>query len=270
MTRFHVPTILAFAIAAASLPPGADASMRARDELRIAVAANFKLTLERLVATFVDGRSIQVAVSSGASGLLYGQIVQGAPFDVFFSADPERPRRLERAGLTVGDSRFTYALGVLALWRPGGRAEDSLDQALRDGNLEVLAIANPDTAPYGAAAIQVLGLLGLDRNPPFRIVRGESIGQAFQFVASGNAAAGFVALSQLIEFDAQNDHADSRSEALLVDPALYEPIVQQAVRLAPAHANRTAAEFLDFVRSSQGREIIREAGYRLPDDPDRR
>ena len=253
--------VLLIALAGCGLP--ADGHAGDGQLLRIAVAANFEATLERLVTAFTAGRDLEVVVSAGASGLLYGQIVQGAPFDVFFSADAARPLRLEREGLTVPGSRFTYAEGVLALWRPGLPAARTIEQALARSDVEVVAIANPATAPYGAAAIEVLERLGLLDDPPFKIVRGESIGQAFQFVASGNATLGFIALSQLLEFDARNGQR-ARQEAMIVDPALYQPIVQQAVWIARSRDNRLAPAFLEFVRSAAGHAIVRSAGYALP------
>ncbi|HSN73022.1 MAG TPA: molybdate ABC transporter substrate-binding protein [Steroidobacteraceae bacterium] len=258
-----VTSLLILLLAAFALPAGASGStVQAEQPLRIAVAANFRLTLERLVAAFTEHAASEIVVSSGASGLLYGQIVQGAPFDLFFSADAERPRRLEAAGLIVPGSRFVYAIGQLALWQPGRSLDGTVEDALRQPSARTLAIANPATAPYGLAAVQVLDRLGLAAQSPFRIVRGESLGQTFQFVASGNADLGFIALSQLIEFEALNGRS-VRTEALLVDPSLHEPIVQEAVWLARARDNATAREFLKFVQGP-GRTIVAEAGYLLP------
>jgi molybdate transport system substrate-binding protein len=256
---------LVLAIALSSLGLSSEGRADDRGVLRIAVAANFQGTLNRLVADFAQSEQFEVVVSTGASGLLYGQIVQGAPFDLFFSADADRPLALERDGLIVPGSRYTYAEGVLALWRPGAPAAGTVERLLTAPDVGVLAIANPQTAPYGAAAEQVLARFGLLNDPPFRIVRGESIGQAFQFVASGNATLGFVALAQLIEFDARNGR-DSLSEGVIVDPMLYEPIVQQAVWLSRARGNPLAPAFLEFVRSPAGRALVRAAGYALPDE----
>jgi molybdate transport system substrate-binding protein len=232
------------------------------ENLRIAVAANFRITLDRLIEAYGAQHDDTLQASYGATGLLYAQIVQGAPFDLFFAADDERPRRLEADGLIVPASRFTYAVGRLALWRPGRREGTSLRDELTH-EIATLAIANPATAPYGVAAQQVLARLGLLDAPPFRIVRGESLGQTFQFVSTGNAAAGFVALSQLIAFDAASG-GGVRAEAIVVDADLHAPIVQDAVWLARARSNAAARDFLAFVRGEDGRRIIAAAGYGLP------
>lgn len=229
--------------------------------LRIAVAANFKQTVDRLAAEFViENNSLKPLVSSGATGLLYGQIVQGAPFDLFFAADRERPEELEKAGLIVPGSRYTYAVGKLVLWRPGRSWEGTLAQALHSDDVRVVAIANPAVAPYGAAARQVLEQLGLWTGPPFRIVQGESLGQAFQFVATGNAQLGFISLAQVLEAE----RPGMRDAILEVDPRLYAPIEQDAVLLRRAAGNLQAQRFLEFVRGPKGRAIIVAAGYSVP------
>lgn len=230
--------------------------------LRIAVAANFKQTLDRLSAEFViKNNALPPLVSSGATGLLYGQIVQGAPFDLFFAADRERPQQLEAAGLIAPGSRFTYATGKLVLWRPGRPWAGTLEQALRSADVKVVSIANPAVAPYGVAAQQVLERLGLWTGPPFRIVQGESLGQAFQFVATGNAQLGFISLAQVLE---SVDRPVMRDAILEIDPRLYAPIEQDAVLLRRAADNPQARRFLDFVRSPEGQAIIAGAGYSAP------
>jgi molybdate transport system substrate-binding protein len=233
----------------------------AEEPVRIAVAANFKQTMERLAADFAKKNGeLAPVVSSGASGLLYSQIVQGAPFDVFFSADQDRPARLEQDGLVVAGSRYTYAVGKLVLWRPGRASGGTLEQALKGPDVKVVSIANPAVAPYGAAAQQVLEKLGLWPMPPFRVVQGESLGQAFQFVATGNAQIGFIALSQVKEATspAQGNIAD---EVLEIDPRLYAPLAQDAVRLQRSAGKPAVGRFLDFVRSPEGRATIAAAGY---------
>lgn len=229
--------------------------------VRIAVAANFKQTVDRLAEKFSKQTGeLPPVVSSGASGLLYSQIAQGAPFDVFFSADRERPALLETAGLAVPGSRYTYAVGKLVLWRPGRPWQGTLEQALRAGDVKVVSIANPAVAPYGTAAQQVLEKLGLWGAPPFKIVQGESIGQTFQFAASGNAQLGFIALSQVKESAASGQAAISR-EILEVDQQLYTPLAQDVVQLKISAGNPAVGRFLEFVRGPDGRAIISEAGY---------
>jgi molybdate transport system substrate-binding protein len=257
-----VPGVRLFLIVMAGCMPitslAASAEVR---PVRVAVAANFKPTLDRLAAEFSrQTGELPAVVSSGATGLLYSQVLQGAPFDVFFSADQERPARLEAEGLTVPGSRYTYAVGKLVLWRPGRPWTGTLEQALKSEEIRVVSIANPKVAPYGAAAQQVLEQLGLWRAPRFRIVQGESLGQAFQFVASGNAQAGFIALSQVVE-SAGSVQAPRPDEIMQIDQTLYTPLAQDVVQLKRSSDNPAAGRFLEFVRGPQGRAIIAQAGY---------
>lgn len=247
-----------FAVGVVGAAVGSGPAAAAEPALRIAVAANFKHTLDRLGAEFSNETGeLAPVVSTGATGLLYGQIVQGAPFDLFFAADRDRPEALEKTGHTVPGSRFTYAVGRLVLWRPGQPWQGTLAQALSRGEVRVLSIANPAVAPYGLAARQVLEKLGLWTSPPFKVVQGESLGQAFQFVATGNAQLGFISLAQVLE---SGNPAMAR-EILEIDPALYAPIEQDAVLLKRTAGQPVAQRFLDFVRSPVGRRIIIEAGY---------
>lgn len=236
---------------------GAIAARAGEPALRIAVAANFKQTLDRLGAEFAkQSGELAPVVSSGATGLLYGQIVQGAPFDLFFAADRERPEALEKNGLAVPGSRFTYAVGKLVLWRPGRPWRGTLEEALAANDVRVLSIANPAVAPYGLAAQQVLEKLKLWAAPRFKVVQGESLGQAFQFIATGNAQLGFVSLAQVLE----SGNPAVREEILEVDAGLYDPIQQDVVLLKRA-GNPAAQRFLEYVRSPAGRAIIAQAGY---------
>jgi molybdate transport system substrate-binding protein len=237
------------------------AAQPAVPDVRIAVAANFKQTLDQLGEAY-GARRARLIVSSGATGMLYSQIVQGAPFDLFFSADVERAEKLEAQRLIAPGSRFTYARGRLVFWRPGTQQAATLDEALRDARLKTLAIANPQLAPYGLAAREVLEKHRLWSQPPFKIVLGESLGQTFQFVASGNADAGFIALSQVYEWQAQGGR-DIRDEIIPIDSSQHAPIEQQAVLLADARQKEAARAFLEFVRSETGRRIIAGAGYEL-------
>jgi molybdate transport system substrate-binding protein len=228
-------------------------------ELRVAVAANFKQTVDQLAEAFGPQRA-RLMVSSGATGMLYSQIVQGAPFDVFFSADVERAAKLEEQKLIEPGTRFTYAVGKLVFWRPGAASMRSLEDELRAPALKTLAIANPQLAPYGRAAREIL-----DKQrsaPPFKVVMGESLGQTFQFVASGNADAGFIALSQVLEARTHTGR-DIGSETIVVEQGLHAPIEQQAVMLAGARHKEAARAFLEFVRSEAGKGIIAAAGYDL-------
>ena len=228
-------------------------------EVRVAVAANFRPCLDLLVAEFAAATGHEVMIASGSTGRHYAQITAGAPFDVFLAADSRRPRELEASGHAVRGSRFCYALGVLVFWWPAPPtpAPTSLPDALTSSDLKYLAVANPRLAPYGEAAREVLQALDLwDLLAP-RLVQGQSVGQAWQFVASGNAQAGLVARCQL---------RDRRPGlALEIPRSLHAPIVQEAVLLAGAEHLEAAKEFLVFLRGPSARAAIADFGYELPD-----
>lgn len=219
----------------------------------IAVAANFAKPAERLIQGFAAESGHQIEVSTGSTGNLAAQIRNGAPFTLFLSADERRPAELEAEGLAVAGSRFTYAVGKLVLWGPDPRWV-VIDPAtsLNDPELKRLAIANPELAPYGRAAEEVLTALGVWEAVEPKLVRGEDIAQTYQFVASGNAELGFVALSQVL------DASGSRWE---VPQDLYTPIRQQAALLKRGEGNAAAKAFLDYLRSEPAREVLRAAGY---------
>lgn len=227
----------------------------AAEPLRVAVAANFATTLETLAETFTAEEGVQVDIARGSTGKLFAQILNGAPFDLFFAADAITPAELEARGLAVAGSRFNFARGRLVLWSPDPEYIDGGSGTLRTASFRHLAIANPRVAPYGAAARETLEALGLwDALQP-RLVRGENIGQAFQFVASGNAELGFVAASQL-----QGRFAGSGS-FWMVPQRLHTPLDQHAVIVRPSDS---ASAFAAYVRSAEAREVIRTAGYDLP------
>lgn len=229
-------------------------------ELRVAVAANFTATLERLAEIYGPESGVRFAISSGSSGKHFAQIRQGAPFDLFFSADDQRTADLVASGHALADSRFVYAEGVLVLWSPdANRIPEDGKTFLKSQDFRRIAIANPRVAPYGAAAEAVMSTLDIEFAAR-RIVTGQSIGQAFNFVTTGNAEAGFVALSQVIAHERQHG-AGSR---WLPDAQTYPPILQEAVQLAAAREPDAARAFLDWVRTSaSARTIIEAAGYRL-------
>lgn len=220
-------------------------------ETQVAVAANFSEPAREIARAF-EARSAHVArLSFGASGVFYAQIGQGAPFDVFLSADEERPRKLGEDGHAVAASRFTYAVGRLALWsRDAGRVGG--EETLREGRFDKIAVANPAGAPYGAAAHEAMAALGLAAALKPKIVEGTSIGQTFQFVESGNAELGFVALSQTI----------GKGGSLWLAPShLHAPIRQDAILLRRGADNAAAQAFLDFLKGPQARAIIERYGY---------
>lgn len=227
--------------------------------LHVAVAANFEATMKQLAADYEARGGADIVISSGSTGKLYAQILNGAPFDVFFAADARRPRLLESRHASVEGSRFTYAIGKLALWYPQSRGKVD-GRILKEGDFRRLAIANPKTAPYGAAAVQTLKNMGIYASLQDRMVRGQNIGQTFQFVASGNADLGFVALSQL-----KNPAYKAKGSYWLVPQSLYQPLEQQAV-IVSGHQIALAEKFLDYVRSPQASAVIRRFGYEVPDE----
>ena len=224
-------------------------------DAHVAVAANFAAPAQRLADTFSSASGHKLTLSSGSTGKFYAQIKSGAPFDVLLSADEETPRRLETEKRAVAGTRFTYAVGRLALW--GAKADVADEGVLRRGQFSRLAIANPRLAPYGAAAREALERLGLWTTVQGKIVQGENIAQTFQFVSSGNADLGFVALSQLRQRQA------AAGSFWLVPEALHAPLRQDAVLLGRASSNAAARAFLEYLRTPPARERIREFGYAL-------
>ncbi len=239
------------------------------DTIRVAVASNFAPALRALQPDFERASGHSLSLSSGSSGSHYAQIRQGAPYAVFLAADAQRPRLLEEEGIAVADSRFTYALGRLALWipesktsqgSPGDAAGTPLPAQLRALPARRLAIANPRLAPYGAAAEAYLRHEGLWETIQPDLVMGENVAQAFQFVASGAVPAGLVALSQLRVLERQEVRVP-QDEFMVIDPALYPQIRQQAVLLIDSPATR---EFLAWLKSVQVRTELVGFGYDMP------
>lgn len=227
-------------------------------EVHVAVAANFAAPMRSIVAEFERSTGHEVRVSLGSTGKFYAQIVNGAPFEVFLAADDTTPARLEREGLAVPGSRFTYSIGRLVLWSPRPGVVDENGAVLRGGRFRHLALANPRLAPYGVAAIETLTALGLLEQVRARFVQGENIAQAFQFVSSGNADLGFVALAQVFA-----DQRITRGSAWIVPEHLHQPIRQDAVLLARGRDNPAAAALLRFLQTPHTRALIRAYGYTL-------
>jgi molybdate transport system substrate-binding protein len=223
------------------------------DEIKVAVATNFVAAMEALVERFEATSGHTVLVSSGSTGVHYAQIKNGAPFEAFFSADSERPRLLETEGVAVPGSRFLYAVGRVALWSARAGYVDADGAVLEAGDFRHLAIANPELAPYGAAARDVLTARGLwDRLQP-RLVTGQDIGQAFSFVHTGNAELGFVAWAQI-----KHPRGEIVGSYWLVPESLHRPIEQEAVLLRDVPAARA---LLEFMKGPEAREIVRSYGY---------
>lgn len=226
------------------------------DEIRVAVASNFTDAITDIAGLFEKKTGHQVTLAFGSTGKHYAQIKNGAPFEAFFAADIKRPKLLEEEGFAQPRSRFTYAVGKVVLWSPDPAVVDAEGKVLRTGNFRHLALANPKLAPYGKAAEQVMRAHGVWDELQGRMVRGENIGQTFQFVKSGNAELGFVAYSQIKRL------GTSIKGSFWGPPqSLYSPIEQQAVLLRD---NAIAREFLDFVKGKQAREIIQGYGYSAP------
>ncbi len=229
------------------------------DSLLIAVASNFALTAEKVATEFEAASGHEVLISSGSTGKLYAQIRNGAPFDVFLAADVARPEMLEIEGLGVSGTRQAYAYGRLVLWSRDTHPEGLNCQArLRGSNFGRLAIANPDTAPYGAAARQFLARSGLWERVQAHLVIGENISQTLQYVASGNAGLGLVALSQL-----HNKHLPAATCRWTVPSDMHDPIEQQAILLSRAAAKPAARAFLMFLHSEAGQSVVARNGYML-------
>ena len=249
--RILLPTLVLFFFVLLTSAPA--------EEIRVAVAANFLGTFKEIVAKFEQNHGHTVVVSPGSTGKLYAQIRHGAPFDIFFSADVHRPKLLEQEGFVVKGSRFTYAVGRLTLWsRDPDLVKGNGTRVLSDQNFEHLVIANPKTAPYGRAAAQTMKALGKWEGVKDKLVRGENIGQTFQFVFSQNAQLGFIALSQVLE--PKINGVGSRWD---VPADLYDPLRQQAVLLINGQDNRAAKAFLAYVKGPQSRKIISRFGYGL-------
>ncbi len=226
------------------------------DEVQVAVAANFTAPMQDIAQAFEQDTGHRVVAAFGSTGQLFAQISHGAPFEVFLAADDTTPARAESERLAVAGSRFTYATGALALWSADTNLINDGEQLLRSGDFQHLAIANPKTAPYGLAATQVMQALNLTNALKPKLVEGQSIGQTYQFVASGNAQLGFVALSQV----SRNGEITSGS-AWQVPAALYEPIHQDAVLLSKGANNIAATALLDYLKGERAAAIISRYGY---------
>lgn len=227
-------------------------------EVKVAVAANFAQTLKEIGTVFEQDTGHKLAITQGSTGKLYAQISQGAPFEVLLSADDETPEKLITEGKAITGTRFTYAIGRLALWSPKPDLVDEGGQVLKTDKFRFLAIANARVAPYGRAAVQVMQKLGVLTSIEPRVVQGESITQTFQFVSTGNAQLGFVALSQITE----NGKLKSGS-AWIVPENMHEQLRQDAVLLNPGKDSAAASALLNFLKSDKAKKIIALHGYQF-------
>ncbi len=226
------------------------------DPVHVAVAANFADALQEIAVEFAKDTGHQVIPSSGSTGRFYAQIKAGAPFEILLAADEQTPARLEKERFAVAGSRFTYAVGTLALWSRTAGYVDPQGEILKRNTFRYLAIANPKLAPYGASAVEVLQALGLADSFREKWVIGENVGQAYQFVVSGNAELGFVALSQVYRSGRWQSGSGWR-----VPQNLYSPIRQDAVLLDKGRGNVAAEGLLGYLRGDKAKTIIRSYGY---------
>lgn len=226
------------------------------EEVSVAVAANFTAPMQKIAAAFEADTGHKAALSFGATGKFYAQISNGAPFQILLAADDTTPAKLEREGKVVANSRFTYAIGTLVLWSAQPGYVDAQGAVLKTGDFKYLALANPKLAPYGLAATQAMDKLGVTAAVQPRWVQGENIAQTYQFVATGNAQLGFVALSQVMA-----DGKMTRGSAWQVPADLHDPIRQDAALLAPGKDNAAAIALLQYLRTDKARAIIKSYGY---------
>ncbi|NEX60603.1 molybdate ABC transporter substrate-binding protein [Noviherbaspirillum galbum] len=227
-------------------------------EVAVAVAANFTTPMKKLAETFEQETGHRVRMTAGSTGKFYAQIRNGAPFDVLLAADAETPEKLEKEGLGVAGTRFTYAVGRLALWSPRAGMVDDRGEVLKKGGFAHLAIANPKLAPYGVAAMDTLRALGVLGEVQDKLVLGENIAQTFQFVASGSAELGFVALSQITE-----DGQRKPGSAWIVPANLHAPIRQETILLQRGKGNAAAEALLRYLNTEPAKNLIRQSGYSL-------
>lgn len=228
------------------------------EEVQVAVAANFTAPIQAIAVDFEKDTGHKLVAAYGATGQFYTQIKNGAPFEVLLSADDTTPEKLEKEGDTVKGSRFTYAIGTLALWSAKEGYVDAKGEVLKKNEYQHLSIANPKAAPYGLAATQVLEKLKLTESTKAKIVEGQNITQAYQFVATGNAELGFVALSQIYK-----DGKVSNGSAWIVPASMHDPIKQDAVILNKGKDNAAAKALVDYLKGPKAAAVIKSYGYQL-------
>ena len=228
------------------------------DEVQVAVAANFTAPIQAIAADFEKDTGHKLVAAYGATGQFYTQIKNGAPFEVFLSADDTTAQKLESEGATVKGSRFTYAVGTLALWSAKEGYVDAKGDVLKKNQFKHLSIANPKTAPYGLAATQLLAREGLSDQVKDKLVEGQNITQAYQFVSTGNAELGFVALSQIYK-----DGKVTGGSAWIVPASLHDPITQDAVILNKGKDSAAAKALVDYLKGPKAAAVIKSYGYEL-------
>ena len=231
------------------------------EQVSVAVASNFTATMQQLVKQFEQDSGFGVSPSYGSTGKLFAQIVNGAPYEIFLAADSERPMRLHQRGNLTSGEPFTYARGELVLWAPHVSTAEQAQQQLRQGQFNFFAMANPKTAPYGAAAMEVLSKLGVGNRYARQTVKGENIAQTYQFIYSGNAQLGFIAKSQL-----RSSVEPLPGAVWHVPQQMYTPIEQQAILLKRGENNPAAQAFMRFLQTDVAQQLIVDSGYGVADD----
>jgi molybdate transport system substrate-binding protein len=229
------------------------------EEAVLAVAANFSAPMQQIALLFQKDTGHKIKLSFGASGAIYAQIKNGAPFHVFLSADQSTPQKLASEGLAVPNSRFTYATGQLALWNKQKDLVDGNGQILKSNSIQRVAVANPKLAPYGAAALETMTSLGLLSDLQPKLVQGDNISQTYQFVFTQNAPIGFVALSQIYA-----NGTMTAGSAWIVPTHLYKPIEQDAILLQKGLDNAAAKALMLYLKGEKARQVIRSYGYLVP------
>ena len=227
-------------------------------EVKVAVAANFAQPMKDIAAEFEKDTGHKLNLTQGATGKFYAQITNGAPFEVFLSADDETPSKLVKEGKAIAATQFTYAIGRLVLWSPDEKLVDQGGGVLKTDKFKFLSIANARVAPYGRAAVQTMQKLGVLTAIEPRVVQGESISQTYQFVTSGNAQLGFVALSQV--WDSGKLKSGS---AWIVPEDMHEQLRQDIVLLNPGKESKAATALVDYLKSDKARKVIERYGYKL-------
>lgn len=226
------------------------------DTVAVAVASNFTAPMRVIAAQFEKDTGHTAKLAFGATGKLYAQISHGAPFDVLLAADDKTPTKIAVEGKGVADSRFTYSVGKLVLWSQQANYMDAQGAVLKKTDWQHIAIANPKLAPYGLAAEQTLSKLNLLDSVQPKFVQGENIGQTYQFVASGNAPLGFVALSQVMQ-----DGKITEGSAWIVPSDMHAPIRQDAIVLNAGKDNVAAQALMQYLQGDKARTIIKAYGY---------
>ncbi len=227
------------------------------DEVFVAVAANFTAPMQKIAADFEKSTGHKVVASYSSTGKFYAQIKNGAPFEVLLAADDETPARLIKENAAVAGSQFTYAIGKLVLWSAKSAVVDAKGEVLKKGGFDHISLANPKLAPYGAAGVETMKALGVYDALQPKIVSAENITQAYQFVSSGNALLGFVALSQVLK--------DGKIEgsAWMVPTKLYSPIRQDVVILEKGRGKPAAEALAKYLKGDKAKAVIQSFGYEL-------